>query len=234
MASTKENVTVELLTKSFKKIKFRVHGTFENPLYCAQDVGRLLTIKNINDSLPKLDEDEKIKHRFVSELSTGKKYTREMTFVTESGLYKLIFWCNKAKQKGTQANRFLNWVVKIVIPSIRVTGAYRLTQRIAELTDRLENQNNQLVETTDAMHNIHNRYRFSAFKTTLLECGITYSPNWKSELTAEQREQFWTVWRELKNLDIVYQPQGDENSNFESRLPLAVFQNNVQLIIANL
>jgi hypothetical protein len=84
------------------------------------------------------------------------------------------------------------------------------------------------------MHNIHNRYRFSAFKTTLLECGITYSSNWKINVTAEQRERFWTVWRELKTLDIVYQPQGDENSNFESRLPLATFQNNVQLIITNL
>ena len=234
MASTKENVTVELLTKTFKKIKFRVHGTFANPLYCAQDVGLLLTVKNINDSLPKLDDDEKIKHRFVSELSMGKKYTREMTFVTESGLYKLIFWCNKAKQKGSEANRFLNWVVKDVIPSIRVTGAYQLTQRIAELTDQLMERNAQLIEGVEVVNSLHNRFRFSAFKTTLLECGITYSPNWKSELTAEQRERFWTVWRELKTLDIVYQPNGDENSNFESRLPLATFQNNVQLIIANL
>lgn len=223
---------VELLRKSFDNLTLRVHGTFESPLYCAQDIETALGLSNIRENLRKLDDDEKITQ--VSESLTAGLRAQNMVFVTESGLYKLMFWCNKAKKRGTPAYRFLNWVVRDVVPSIRQTGTYRLEQRLQDMTDRLVARNEQLIVRLETLRVLGDRFRFSPFKTALLECGITYSFDWKTNVTDAQHDRFWTVWGELKTLDIVYQPDGDTNSNYESRFPLATFRNNVQLILANL
>ncbi|WP_176482387.1 phage antirepressor, partial [Clostridioides difficile] len=45
-------------------------------------------------------------------------------FLTESGVYKLIF-----KSRKEEAERFQEWVTDEVLPSIRKTGAYNMVNR---------------------------------------------------------------------------------------------------------
>ena len=126
------NVGIELVRKQFLGTTLRVHGTFENPLYCAQDIGKALELKHIRESLKHLENNEKTQ---VSVSLTAGRRAQNMTFVTEPGLYKLILWCRKAKQKGTNANRFMNWVTHEVLPSIRKSGQYKLEQTISLLKE---------------------------------------------------------------------------------------------------
>jgi prophage antirepressor-like protein len=184
------NVGVELLRKQFQGVALRVHGTFENPLYCAQDVQTALGLGNIRDNLTKLDEDEKIKHTFVSESPTGRNYSRKMVFVTESGLYKLIFWCNRAKRSGTPAYRFLNWVVKRVIPGIRKDGGYRLTQAIQQKDQVIQQKDQTIKFLHDNRYHYFGRvvclrrgmipdaiYNFLNRQSTAVGCYLTWNGN---------------------------------------------------------
>ena len=65
----------------------------------------------------------------VGKLPTTKG-TRNITFVNEKGLYKLAFRSNK-----DAADRFTNWVVSEVLPSIRKTGSYSTDQGYGDIED---------------------------------------------------------------------------------------------------
>lgn len=76
--------------------------------------------------------------------------TQKITFVSESGLYKIILRSRKAAIKGTAANEFLNWVTREVLPSIRKTGRYDLEEAI-QIRGRiaaLARDNKRLTEET--------------------------------------------------------------------------------------
>jgi prophage antirepressor-like protein len=83
--------------------------------FCAKDVCQILGIKNHLDAVSKLDEDEL---KGVGDTDTlGGKQT--LNFVSESGLYALIFKSNKP-----EAVTFRKWVTKEVLPAIRRQGFY--------------------------------------------------------------------------------------------------------------
>lgn len=99
----------------------------------AKDLGEMLELSNYRDFLKHLDEDEQ---KLVSELSTsdnGVQQKREMVYVSESGMYHLIFLSRKP-----EAKKFRKWLTAEVLPSIRKTGGYAVANtlksvRIAEL-----------------------------------------------------------------------------------------------------
>lgn len=70
-----------------------------------------------------LDADEKykmLKAELVSrELITLQQKTPCMTFISESGLYKLVMRSDKP-----EARAFQDWVTREVLPTIRKTGTY--------------------------------------------------------------------------------------------------------------
>ncbi len=84
-------------------------------LFCAADVCAALEFTAASEVvLRKLDDDEKLMRKLYS---SGQ--TREMWFVTESGLYALIMRSNKPAAK-----QFRKWVTAEVLPSIRKHGFY--------------------------------------------------------------------------------------------------------------
>lgn len=99
------------IARAFEGTTIRMAGTPENPLFCAADVCGVLGIKNPTDALAALDEDERAR------LNLGRQ--GETNFVTESGLYHLVF-----KSRKPAAKRFRRWVTEEVLPEIRRTGAY--------------------------------------------------------------------------------------------------------------
>ena len=105
-------------------------------LFNAKQVGAVLELTNVRASIVDFDEDEKVKVT-NSMLNSGVNnvYTRKLnnmgeTFLTEAGVYKLVFISRKP-----EAKTFQKWVTKEVLPSIRQTGSYGVSKRAMLLED---------------------------------------------------------------------------------------------------
>ena len=86
-------------------------------MFAATDVCRCLQIENTAGALGRLNECEKETLPMTNE--HGKGGAQNMSFISESGLYSLIFSSRKPEAKA-----FKQWVTHEVIPSIRKHGGY--------------------------------------------------------------------------------------------------------------
>lgn len=87
-----------------KNYEINIIGTPVNPLFQANQIGKLLELKNIRVSIYDFDDDEKV----VSETYTLGG-TQETTFLTEFGLYRLLGRSNKPVAKI-----FQKWVYNVI------------------------------------------------------------------------------------------------------------------------
>lgn len=117
------------IRKLYTSFEITIRGTFDDPLFRARDVANVLEIANIRQNIADFDDTEKT--QCVEETSGGKQY---VVYLTEKGLYKLIF-----RSRKDFAIQFQNWVIGVV-KEIRINGAYEL---------RKENENNK--QTIEAM-----------------------------------------------------------------------------------
>lgn len=92
------------------------------PWWVAKDVCEVLEFANHNETLKRLDGDEK----GVSSIDTPGG-EQEMLIVNEPGLYCLILGSRKPEAKV-----FKRWITHEVIPSIRKHGAYLTPEKIEE------------------------------------------------------------------------------------------------------
>ena len=106
--------------KLFENPKFRVRVIMRcaDPWFVAKDACDCLKITNVSQACQTLDEDEK---------GIYKVYTlggsQDMMLISESGLYAFIMRSNKPEAKV-----FRKWVTSEVLPSIRKTGSYGMSQ----------------------------------------------------------------------------------------------------------
>lgn len=111
----------------------------DNPMFVGNEVAQVLGYSNYRNAISNhVDEDDKLRTRIEY---AGQN--REMTLITESGVYSLIFG-----SKLPSAKRFKHWVTNEVLPSIRKEGAYVTPQTAA---DWLNNP--------DMMIEVLNRYK---------------------------------------------------------------------------
>jgi len=98
-----------------KDFHINIIGTVEEPLFQANQIAKLLGIKNIHDSISNYNENMKV---------IGEGYTlggkQKIIYLTEIGLYKLLFRSNKK-----EATIFQEWVCN-VIKELRIKGKYEL------------------------------------------------------------------------------------------------------------
>ena len=99
-----------------------IKGSHEDPLFRASDVAEILEISNIRQNIQHFDETEK---RGVC-LTDAIGRSQETTFLTEKGLYKVLF-----KSRKSIAIQFQNWVCD-VIKEIRLNGSYELKKQLEE------------------------------------------------------------------------------------------------------
>lgn len=99
---------------AFEKNAVRVVMREQDPWFVGVDVCRALDVKNSNDALGRLDEDER-------EVANGDTFggKQKLVIVSEPGLYRLIF-----KSRAANAERFKRWLAHEVIPAIRKLGFY--------------------------------------------------------------------------------------------------------------
>lgn len=84
--------------------------------FVANDVCSALEIGNSRQAVSRLEEDEK---GVITNDTLGG--AQDMTIISESGVYALIFTSRKAAAK-----QFRKWVTQEVLPAIRTTGRYEL------------------------------------------------------------------------------------------------------------
>ena len=109
-----------------------IKGTVTDPLFRASDVGVVLDITSIRSVLRDFDESEKVVHTMHT---LGG--SQEVTFLTEKGLYKVLF-----RSRKPIAQKFQNWVCEVV-KEIRLTGIYKMQ---SEIKKAIEEKNEAIEE----------------------------------------------------------------------------------------
>ena len=100
-----------------------IKGDVENPLFRASDIGIVLDISTIRSVIRDFNETEKV---VLSMHTLGG--LQDVTFLTEKGLYKVLF-----KSRKPIAEKFQDWVCE-VIKEIRITGEYKLNKQCPFMT----------------------------------------------------------------------------------------------------
>lgn len=101
---------------AFEEHLVRVIERDGDPWFVGKDVCQVLSIRNHNDALSKLDEDEK-GVASTDPLAAGG--SQQALIVSEPGVYRLVF-----RSRKPEAERFKRWLAHEVLPAIRRTGRY--------------------------------------------------------------------------------------------------------------
>ncbi|MBY2476366.1 toxin Bro [Clostridioides difficile] len=109
----------ELMNFEGKEIEvFEFEGQI---LFNPKHVAECLEISDVNSSIRKFNDNQVVKltNSKMHNMQFRKLHNTGENFLTESGVYKLIF-----KSKKEEAERFQDWISDEVLPQIRQTGAY--------------------------------------------------------------------------------------------------------------
>jgi prophage antirepressor-like protein len=109
----------DIILFHFGQNEVRYVGDGVNHKWVAQDVCNALGVGNTSDALSRLDDDEK--DDIVLTDSIGRE--QKMLTINEPGLYSLIL-----KSRKPIAKQFKRWVLHDVLPTIRETGIYSLSE----------------------------------------------------------------------------------------------------------
>jgi prophage antirepressor-like protein len=88
-----ESIT-QLLLHSFQDHNITVYGTWDNPLFKASEIGEMLDISQIRKTIQNIDAEFK-----VFEAGNTNTGLQEQYFLTEDGLYELLFISRKPLAK---------------------------------------------------------------------------------------------------------------------------------------
>lgn len=120
---------MEVGLQIFKSEEFgeiRTLGDWENPKFCLPDVCRALDLR-VDNVVKSLKGDPYTAGGIsLHPITDGLGRTQLVNFVDEPCLYRVIFTSRKAN-----ALKFQDWIFRVVIPSIRKTGAYAATPKAA-------------------------------------------------------------------------------------------------------
>jgi anti-repressor protein len=94
------------------------------PYVVLTDVCKILGLNNVSQVKARLKKDGVITNEVIDSL--GRKQIAN--FIDESNLYRVIFQSRKK-----EAEKFTDWVVEEVLPSIRKHGAYMTPEKIEEV-----------------------------------------------------------------------------------------------------
>lgn len=131
-------------------------------LFNPYDVGNCLdlTENGVKTAITKMNDTQVIKltNSKVAKYNFRKLHNTGENFLTESGVYKLVF-----KSHKPDAEKFTDWIADEVLPSIRKTGAYKTNQDTTNHLESIEAINeaaNIIIPIVEAvgMEPIHKSY----------------------------------------------------------------------------
>lgn len=118
-------------------------------LFNPKDVAQCLEIKNINENLRNMNSKQVVKltNSKISNTEFRKLHNTGENFLTESGVYKLIF-----KSRKKIAEKFQDWITDEVLPAIREKGSY--TNKPLTTMDQLKLHYKALEEQNKEIHEV--------------------------------------------------------------------------------
>ena len=135
------NNDTSLLVEKFNDLNINIYGTYDEPLFKAKDIGDLLEIKNVKDTIKNYNDKQKL----GVVLTDPHGRLQETNMLTEQGLYKILM-----KSRKPIAEQFQDWVCEI-IKEIRLKGKYdleeQLQQKDLETQKLLEEKEQKELET---------------------------------------------------------------------------------------
>ena len=123
------------MVKIFENVEMRIKIIDDAPWFMASDVCKCLDLKNVGQAISGIEKDDIISSDVIDTIGR----TQMSYMVNESGLYELIF-----KSRKQSAKEFKRWVTHDVLPSIRKTGKYSISDR---LTIKSRETRNFMTET---------------------------------------------------------------------------------------
>lgn len=98
-----------------------------DPWFVARDVCQCLEIANVAQALSYLDDDEIVTIISNDSMNDFSGLRKDTKLVSESGLYNLIF-----RSRKEEAKKFRKWVTSEVLPALRKTGKYEISNQKTE------------------------------------------------------------------------------------------------------
>ena len=117
---------IKLFVDNADNIEINIKGTIDEPLFQANQIGELLGLKNIRESIRDFDDSQK-----VVILTDTQGGNQNVIYLTETGLYRFLGMLRKEKAK-----KFQIWIAT-VIKEIRLKDKYELEK---SLKDSLNNK----------------------------------------------------------------------------------------------
>lgn len=104
-------------------------------LFNPYHVAECLDIADVKSSIRNFNEKQivKVKNSDVHSMHFRKLNNAGENFLTESGVYKLVF-----KSRKPNAEKFTDWVTDEVLPTLRKTGSYKMSNPDNSIQDRTE------------------------------------------------------------------------------------------------
>lgn len=132
-ANIRQTTGLQVFYNENENVNVRTQVINDEPWFVAKDVAMALNITwsgHTLDNIP--NEWTQMVKLTINGSDGGVSDIRRMTLINEAAVYKLAFRSNKP-----EADRFVNWVTGTVLPSIRRTGNYSISNNRPESTNRL-------------------------------------------------------------------------------------------------
>ena len=144
--------------------------------FCLTDVATILEISNANPSRFSLDEAGV--HKMYISYPSGSK---QVTFINEPNLSRVIFRSNKA-----EARQFQDWVFNEVLPTIRKTGSYNTKPTELTAKEKVECLNILMSTFGDVLSKEAKETILVTASENLLGLDLGYRPQVQKTYTATQ------------------------------------------------
>lgn len=118
-------------------------------LFNPKHVAECLDITDVNSSIRNFNEKQviKIKNSDMHDLHIRKLNNAGEKFLTESGVYKLVF-----KSHKPNAEAFTDWIADEVLPTLRKTGSYEMQKKDKQKKEKLPSVNMMVKNIKEALH----------------------------------------------------------------------------------
>lgn len=118
-------------------------------LFNPYHVAECLEISDVKSSIRNFNDKQvvKVRNSDVHSMHFRKINNAGENFLTESGVYKLVF-----KSRKPNAEKFTDWVTDEVLPTLRKTGAYEMSEKNTDKKEKLPSVNQMVKNIKGALH----------------------------------------------------------------------------------
>lgn len=108
-----------------------------------------MAMSTVKDHMSKMNKKQviKVKNSDVGLTDFRKSNNAGENFLTESGVYKLVF-----KSRKPDAEKFTDWVTDEVLPTLRKTGYYEVPKKKEDKKEKLPSVNQMVKNIKGALH----------------------------------------------------------------------------------